>query len=74
MKNFTRLFLIAAAASVPVVGFAGMLTNMLIGGGVKLALKTVAKAIDNADEIQSEESLGYKVIGGNDSDHCRNDR
>lgn len=67
MKNFTRLFLIAAAASVPVVGSAGMLKNMLIGAGVKVAIKVISKVVDNADDIQSEEFLGYKLIGGSTS-------
>ena len=67
MKNFTRLFLIAAATSVPVVGSAGMLTNMLIGAGVKVTIKVISKVVDNADDIQSEEFLGYKLIGGSTS-------
>lgn len=67
MKNFTRLFLIAAAASVPVVGSAGMLKNMLIGAGVKVTIKVISKVVDNADDIQSEEFLGYKLIGGSTS-------
>lgn len=67
MKNFTRLFLIAAATSVPVVGSAGMLANMLIGAGVKVTIKVISKVVDNADDIQSEEFLGYKLIGGSTS-------
>ncbi len=67
MKNFTRLFLIAAATSVPVVGSAGMLKNMLIGAGVKVTIKVISKVVDNADDIQSEEFLGYKLIGGSTS-------
>ncbi|MBR5621742.1 MAG: hypothetical protein IKW49_00985, partial [Opitutales bacterium] len=64
MKNFTRLFLIAAATSVPVVGSAGMLANMLIGTGVKLTLKVVSKVVDNLDDVQAQETIGYKLVGG----------
>ena len=44
-----------------------MLANMLIGAGVKVTIKVISKVVDNADDIQSEEFLGYKLIGGSTS-------